>query len=69
MTNPYRILIIEDDATIAANLATADLLTEAQKAEIKSLSIVTQRALGYENFWISGAAGGAMDGGAKARAA
>jgi len=56
-------------ATIAANLATADLLTEAQKAEIKSLSIVTQRALGYENFWISGAAGGAMDGGAKARAA
>jgi len=37
--------------TPEANLATANLLTDAQKAEIKSLSIVLQRQLGYENFW------------------
>ncbi|MCE9606316.1 MAG: sulfotransferase [Planctomycetia bacterium] len=39
--------------TPATNLATANLLTDAQKAEIKSLSIVMQRQLGYENFWVA----------------
>jgi hypothetical protein len=37
--------------TPEVNVATANELTDAEKAEIKSLSILMQRPLGYENFW------------------
>jgi hypothetical protein len=37
--------------TPAVNVATMNQLSDADKADIKSLSIVMQRALGYENFW------------------
>jgi len=37
--------------TPEVNVATANELTDTEKAEIKSLSIVMQRQLGYENFW------------------
>jgi hypothetical protein len=37
--------------TPAANVATMNQLTDDEKAHVKSLSIVMQRALGYENFW------------------
>jgi hypothetical protein len=37
--------------TPAVNLATMNQLTDAEKAEIKSLSIIMQRQLGYEDFW------------------
>ena len=37
--------------TPEVNVATMNELTDDQKAQIKALSIVMQRALGYENFW------------------
>jgi hypothetical protein len=37
--------------TPEANRATMNQLAEDEKAQIRSLSIVMQRALGYENFW------------------
>jgi hypothetical protein len=37
--------------TPEVNVATANELTDAEKAEIKSLSLVMQRQLKYENFW------------------
>jgi len=42
--------------TPAVNVATMNQLTEAEKAQIKSLSIVMQKQLGYENFWTGQAA-------------
>ncbi len=41
--------------TPEANVATMNELTDDQKAQIKALSIVMQRALGYENFWVGSA--------------
>jgi hypothetical protein len=37
--------------TPEVNVATMNQLTDEEKAQIKSLSVVMQRALGYENFW------------------
>jgi hypothetical protein len=37
--------------TPEVNVATMNQLSDEEKAQIKSLSIVTQRLLGYENFW------------------
>jgi hypothetical protein len=37
--------------TPEVNVATMNELTDDQKSQIKALSIVMQRALGYENFW------------------
>jgi hypothetical protein len=37
--------------TPEVNVATAAELTDAQRSEIKALSVVMQRQLGYENFW------------------
>jgi hypothetical protein len=37
--------------TPEVNVATMNQLSDDEKAQIKSLSIVMQRALGYENFW------------------
>lgn len=34
------------------NIATMNQLTDEEKSKIKSLSIVMQRLLGYENFWV-----------------
>jgi hypothetical protein len=42
--------------TPAVNVATMNQLGDDEKADIKSLSIVMQRALGYENFWAGAAA-------------
>jgi Sulfotransferase family len=41
--------------TPEVNIATMNLLTDTEKAQIQSLSIVMQRQLGYENFWTGGA--------------
>jgi hypothetical protein len=38
--------------TTEVNIATMNQLSDAEKAQIKSLSIVMQRQLGYENFWM-----------------
>jgi hypothetical protein len=37
--------------TPAANVAALNRLTDDEKAHVKSLTTVMQRALGYENFW------------------
>jgi hypothetical protein len=37
--------------TPEVNIATMNQLSDEEKAQIKSLSIVMQRILGYENFW------------------
>jgi hypothetical protein len=37
--------------TPEVNVATMNQLSDDEKAQIKSLSIVMQRVLGYENFW------------------
>jgi hypothetical protein len=37
--------------TPEVNVATMNQLTDSEKARIKALSIVMQRALGYESFW------------------
>jgi hypothetical protein len=37
--------------TPEANVATMNLLGDEEKTKIKSLSLVMQRLLGYENFW------------------
>jgi hypothetical protein len=37
--------------TPEANLATMNLLTDAEKTQIKQLSLVMQRLMGYEWFW------------------
>ena len=37
--------------TPEANVATMNLLSDEEKGQIQSLSIVMQRLLGYENFW------------------
>src|SRR5206468_5459859 len=42
--------------TPEVNVATANELTDAEKAELKALTLVMQRQLGYEGFWT--AAGG-----------
>lgn len=42
--------------TPEVNVATMNQLTDSEKARIKSLSIVMQRQLGYENFWAGAAA-------------
>jgi hypothetical protein len=42
--------------TPEVNVATMNELTDVEKAKIKSLSIVMQRQLGYENFWVAGTA-------------
>ena len=42
--------------TPEVNVATMNQLSESEKAQIKSLSIVMQRQLGYENFWGGAAA-------------
>jgi hypothetical protein len=39
--------------TPEANVATMNLLSDEEKAHVLSLSIVMQRALGYEQFWAS----------------
>jgi hypothetical protein len=39
--------------TPEVNVATMNQLTDEEKTRIKSLSIVMQRLLGYENFWVS----------------
>jgi hypothetical protein len=36
-----------------ANVATMNLLSDEEKTAVKSLSIVMQRLLGYENFWVA----------------
>jgi hypothetical protein len=38
--------------TPEVNVATMNLLSEEEKVKVKSLSIVMQRLLGYENFWM-----------------
>jgi hypothetical protein len=42
--------------TTEVNVATMNQLNDAEKAQIKSLSIVMMRQLGYENFWMGAAA-------------
>jgi len=42
--------------TPAVNVATMNQLSDAEKSHIKSLSIVMQRQLGYEKFWMGEAA-------------